>query len=413
MKKELSLDKWLKNIIHKNFFQICLAVILFAAVFIRLLLIHETELSLDYNTYYKAWVEHYRQYGIIKGLESAPGDYYVPFNVIYALCSLLPVEPYIPLGIIPCIFEFISAYFVYKIFFLLTGRRHHSVFAGVITLFLPFVIFNGALWKQVDAIYTCFLVISLYNLLKENYRASFIFYGIAFAFKLQSIIFLPIFVILYITEGYNTYSKVKKDAGAKNCFSILEFLWIPVIYLIAGLPEVLAGHGLRATYFAYFAQAGELQSEGYGMVSFFPNFYNWGFDDYDRLLSKGAILLLLVVLVCIAFTCYRYKEAIDRSMVVYLTIWIAYTCLMILPGMHERYDYAMLLLLTPYAALVRKKIIWAMFIANMCSLANYGQVLFHADVFNSAFITIFYAVAYLMITIDIVRMINTEKKNEG
>lgn len=411
MGKKLAIDKGLRNLINKHFFELCMIVVLAAAVFIRVSLLPNTDLSPDYETYYKAWVEHYRQYGLVKGLEFAPGDYYVPFNIIYWLCSLLPVEPWLPLGIIPGIFEAISAFFIYKIFYLLTGRRHHSVFAGILTLFLPFVVFNGALWKQVDAVYTCFLVISLYHLLKENYRWAFVFYGIAFAFKLQAIIFLPILVILYLTEGYATYSKVSKDDSDKKSFSILEFLWIPAIYLIAGLPEVLCRHGIRATYLAYFDQAGELSSEGYGMVSYFPNLYNWGFDDYDALLSKAAILLLLVVLVFIAFVCYRYRDAMDRSMVVYLAIWIGMTCLMLLPGMHERYDYAVLLILTPYAILSRKQIIWPMILVNLCSLACYGRALFRADIIPMYIVTFAYAVAYFWITVDVLGILAAKRRD--
>ena len=407
MKKELGIDRFLKNLIEKYLYEICLVIVLLSAVVVRIKFAPQTSLSPDYNDYYKEWVEYYRENGIIKGLGSAIGDYYVPLNVMYALCSLLPVEPWVPLSIVPFICELVSAVFIFKIFYLLTGRKHHSMFAGVATLFLPFVAFNGALWKQVDALYTCFLVISLYKLLKQEYRASFIWYGVAFAVKLQSIIFLPIYIILYLTEGFHSYDKVLKDSGKRNTYSILEFLWIPAIYFIAGLPEVLCQNGLRKTYLSYLYQTQELDSEGYGMVSFFPNLYNLGFDDFDKLLSGAAIMVLLVALITIAFLCYRRKDNIDRKLVVYITIWTAWTCVVLLPGMHERYDYAMLLVLTPFAVLVRKEIVWPMFIANICSLATYAYALFGAkDIINMVVVSLFYVGAYFYTTIDIVKMIN-------
>ena len=411
MKKEFGIDRFLKNIINKYLFEICMIVMLLAATIIRIKFAPETSLSPDYNSYYKEWVEYYRTNGIVKGLGNAIGDYYVPLNLMYALCSLLPVEPWVPLSIIPFICEIVSAVFLFKIFYLLTGRKHHSMFAGVATLFLPFVAFNGALWKQVDALYTCFLLISLYKLLKQEYRVSFIWYGVAFAVKLQSIIFLPVYIILYLTDGYRSYDRVVKESGKKSTFRILEFFWIPVIYLIAGLPEVICQNGLRRTYLSYLYQTQELDSEGYGMVSFFPNLYNLGFDDFDKLLSGAAIMLVLAVLTTIAFFCYRHKDNIDRSIVVYITIWTAWTCVVLLPGMHERYDYAMLILLTPFAVLVRKKIIWPMFIANVCSLATYAYALFGArDIINMAVVSLFYVGAYLYVTIDIVRVLNGENR---
>ncbi len=407
MNRELGVDRLLKKLINKYLFEICIGVMLLAAAVVRFKLAPDTKLSPDYNTYYKEWVEYYRENGIISGLGNAIGDYYVPLNLMYAFSSLIPTEPWVPLSIVAFICELISSVYIFKIFYLLTGRRHHSAFAGVAVLFLPFVAFNGALWKQVDALYTCFLLISLHKLIKQEYRASFVWYGVAFAVKLQAVLFLPIYVILYITDGFNSYDRVVKDSGRKSSYSILEFLWIPVIYLIAGVPEVICQNGLRRTYLSYLYQTQELETEGYGMVSYFPNLYNLGFDDYDGLLSAAALMVLLAVMVIIAFMCYRKRENLDRKMVVYLTIWTAWTCVVLLPGMHERYDYAMLLLLTPFAVLMRKQIIWPMFAANICSLSVYAATLFGArDIISMPIVSIVYVVSYLYVTTDIVKLIN-------
>ena len=397
-----------KKLIDNYLFQIVLGLFIVAAFLIRLKLAPNTELSPDYDSYYREWVEFYRTNGIVQGLAHAPGDYYVPFNVIYALCSLLPVAPWVPLSMIPFVCELVSAFFIYKIFFLLSGKKQPSILIGAATLFLPFVVFNGALWKQVDAVYTCFLMISIYELLRQRYRASIIWYAVSFAFKLQSIIFFPLFVILYLTDGYGALdlTETKNDPKVKKTFSIFDFLWIPVVYLIAGLPEVLAGHGLRATYFAYLGQTGELQSEGYGMVSFFPNIYNWGLDPYDEILTLPAVLTLMVILAVLALFCYKRRENIDRSTLLYLAIFLAWTCLMILPGMHERYDYAMILLLTPYAIMCRKKLLIPAVTVNLCSLATYSITLFHSDIFDMRFVSIFYVAAYIYTAFDIIGLLN-------
>lgn len=406
MKKELALDKFIRNLIDKYLFEIAVGLLILISVFIRFKLAPNTELSPDYDFYYREWVEFYRQNGIIKGLSNAPGDYYVPFNVIYALSSLFSCEAWVPLSIVPAICEFISAFFIYKIFYLLTEKKRCSVFIGVMTLYLPFVIFDGALWKQVDAVYTCFLMIAMYKLLKQQYRGSIVWYSVAFAFKLQAILFLPLYLIIYITGGFNGAENEGKELSKKTAFSILEFLWIPFVYLVAGLPEVLAKHGLRATYFAYLEQTGELDSEGYGMVSYCPNIYNWGFDDHYKLLSTAAVMVLAAVLVVIAFFCYRFREKIDRNLVLYLAIWTSWTCVILLPGMHERYDYAMLILLTPFAMVVRKKIMPFMIVANICSLIVYGITLFGAEIIDIAYISIFYVASYLFVTADIIGLLN-------
>ena len=125
-----------KKLIDKYLFQIVLGLFIVAAFLIRLKLAPNTELSPDYDSYYREWVEFYRTNGIVQGLAHAPGDYYVPFNVIYALCSLLPVAPWVPLSMIPFVCELISAFFIYKIFFLLSGKTVSETILFVFSILL-------------------------------------------------------------------------------------------------------------------------------------------------------------------------------------------------------------------------------------------------------------------------------------
>ena len=132
----MAIDRLLRNLIDKYLYEISIGLLLVVSVVIRFSLAPEVDISPDYNDYFGAWVNYYKETGLIKGLGNVIGDYYAPLNYMYALCSLLPCEPWVPLSIIPCICEYISAYFIYRIFFLLTGqkkavhvcRRSHSVF---------------------------------------------------------------------------------------------------------------------------------------------------------------------------------------------------------------------------------------------------------------------------------------------
>ncbi len=396
MKKERAIDSFLKNIISKYIYVISLVLLLLVAVIIRISLAPYTDISPDYNDYFKLWVEYYKEKGILAGLGSVIGDYYAPLNYMYAFSALIPTEPWVPLAIIPCICEFISAYYLGRIFLYLTENKKLSMFVGVASLFLPYVVMNGALWKQVDAIYSCTLLISFYYLLQQKYRASIIWYAITLSIKFQAVIFLPLLVILYITDGF------KGKDGARRNFSILEFLWIPLVYFLFGLPEVFLKNGLRRTYLVYFDQAKEMDTEGYGLTAIFPNLYNWGFDNYDEMLTVPIILTLFAVLVLMACLFFKYRDKIDTDGVAYMAIWVMWTCLMLMPGMHERYDYPMLLLLTPFAVFVRKKIIPAMIIANLCSVITYARAIFDADMFGMHIVAAFYAAAYFMVTVDII-----------
>ncbi len=367
MEKKNFVDSFLDKIIDEHKEDLVLGIMVVLAIAIRLLLMPNTDLSPDYNTYYLDWVNKYREYGVLAGLGTTIGDYYVPYNVMYALCSLLPCEPYIPLTIFSTIAEFVSAYYIMKIVWHLSGEgdeksREKATLIGAGTLFLPFVVFNGSLWKQCDAIYVVFIVIALYHLIKENYRLAFVFLAISFGFKLQAILFVPLFFVAYL---------VKKG------FSIFEFAWVPVMYLVMGLPSVILKKGLRATYFAYLSQTNEVQTEGYGMVSYYPNIYNFGLDDYDKLLKLPAMAFTALLLLLMVIFAYRNREYYkDNLNLLILGVFMAWTMCMFLPGMHERYDYGIVLIMTALCFSVKKELMPTAIIMNISSLLVYIIVLF-------------------------------------
>ncbi len=370
MEKKTKLDLFIYKVIDEYLDRVILCILILAALAIRFVLMGVTELSPDYDSYYLPWVNAYREYGFFTGLGKEIGDYYVPYNVMYAICSLFSCEPYIPLTIFSTVAEFVSAFYLYKILMLLLSERgavdqkdrRMAVLLSAGSLFLPFVVFNGSLWKQCDAIYVVFVVIAVYHLLRCNYRLSFVFLAIAFSFKLQTVLFVPLFILAYV---------IRKE------YSILKFLWIPFMYLVMGLPSVLCKKGIRATYLAYMSQTGEISTEDYGMVSYYPNFYNFGLDDFDEYLKLPGIMLTAAVLVLlVAFAYGRREYFIKNENLLLLGLFMAFSCCMFLPGMHERYDYGIVLIMTVFCFGLKRKLLPVAIIMNMTCLLTYIIVLF-------------------------------------
>ncbi|WP_035764486.1 hypothetical protein [Butyrivibrio sp. NC2002] len=394
------IDNGIFFLIDNHLDKIAAAILVIVAVAIRIMLMPQTSLSPDYESYYLPWVLEYKRLGIIGGLSTTIGDYYVPFNVMYAICSLFDCEPYIPLTIFSMIAEFITAFYVGKIINVIlkeNGKEDRkaqllSLYVPILTLYLPFVVWNGSLWKQCDAIYVVFLVIALYKLLSEEYRWAFVFLAISFGFKLQAIFFIPLFLIIYMV---------------KRKFSILEFFWIPVIYFVLGLPCVLLHRGLRATYFAYLSQTQEVSTEGYGLVSYYPNFYNFGLDNFDEVLKTPGLLLFAAVMVFLAVFVYKHKGFLKtKENILYLAVFSSWTCCMILPGMHERYDYAVVLLATALFVAIIRKNMWAAFVMNFNSMLVYIIVLFGQKEVSMVFVSILEIAAFVIITIDFIRRVS-------
>ena len=63
-----------------------------------------------------------------------------------------------------------------------------------LVLIIPTVMLNSGMWGQCDSIYTTFVILALYFLVKEKYSLSFIMLGISFAFKLLLFINNLIFI---------------------------------------------------------------------------------------------------------------------------------------------------------------------------------------------------------------------------
>lgn len=399
-RKNNPIDKFIFGLIDNHLDMIALGILIIMAVIVRIVLMSEVKLSPDYESYYLKWVMEYKERGIIAGLSTTIGDYYVPLNIMYALCSLFPCEPYIPLTIFSGIAEFISAFYLYRIAEILlleSGKdtekaKKVAAYIAVATLYLPFVVFNGSLWKQCDAIYAVFLVIAIFYLLKDEYNKSFIFLALSFGFKLQSIFFVPLYLVIYM---------------AKKNFSILKFVWVPVMYLVMGLPSVILGRGLRATYFSYLAQTNETSSEGYGMVSFYPNFYNYGLDNYDEFLKVPGIALTAAILVILAVFTIKHKSFLgNRANTLYLGVFLGWTCCMFLPGMHERYDYVIVLLATILFATAFKRNIWAAVVMNLCSFLVYAIVLFRSDEISMIVVSCLEIAAYIYLSADFIRRVS-------
>ena len=392
MKKKIcTVDVGINGILQCSLVKIAFVLLLIISFLIRLHLAPVCVLSADYIDYIVPWVNQYRQLGFIGGLSQTIGNYYVPYNVLLAVISLFPWEPYVLVAFTSCLAEYISALFIYRILLLTMGtevNKKRAAFIAVMTLYLPFVMLNGALWKQCDAIYVCFLIVSIYELLNRRYTLSFVLLSLGFCFKLQAVFIIPFYIIIYM---------------AQTEFSILQFLWIPGMYLLTGLPAVLCGKGIKATYRVYFRQ-----TSGYdGMTINAPNIYQFGLYDYPAL-SKVAVMATIAILIVSAVYVYAHRAKLDMKKAFYLAGWLIWTCFMFLPAMHERYDYAAILILTVVALAYRKSILWEAIVMNICSVITYSNSLFGGTGIPMTAVAVPYCAAYFAVAYDMKEYLSEE-----
>lgn len=394
-----ALEEFLHNFIDKHLFTIGMLLVLLISLLVRWHLAPITCLSADYNVSLLPWVEHYKENGIINGLSQARGSYYIPYNVFLALIAYLPGEPWIYISAFSILCDYVSAIFIYFIAKEILEEaclkaesiKYRAALAAVISLLLPAVILNGSLWKQCDSVYTCFLIISLYYVLKRRYNLSLVMLGISFIFKMQAIYIFPLFIILYIF----------REKG----LSLLHFLWIPGMYLLGGLPAVLTGRRISNVYGIYYRQA---NGSGFDSTTIgMPNIYDFGLTDYPAL-SLPGILLTMAIFIIMACVLNRYRKGLNKANILYIGIWCLWACIMFLPAQHERYNYPVIILLTIFCLLTNIKKIWTAVIINLISCYQYGSYLFKAEIISYQTMAIFHMAAFIYVTYDVIKMVQNQ-----
>ena len=235
-------EEVLRRIKNNNTF-ISIALITVFGLLLRFIFIEDA--GGDYDGFLSQWCMYLRENGGFNAITSVDTDYNVSYLYFLALFSYLPVKDLYFIKFLSFIFDFVMAlagFFIVSYFEKENEKKilySLAVFTGI--LFMPTVILNSASWVQCDSIYTSFILLSLYFMLKEEYDLSFILYGVAITFKLQAIFILPAYGIIFLKN--------------RN-FSFLKFLWVPVVNFILYMPAVILGKPLSSLYDAYIRQSG-------------------------------------------------------------------------------------------------------------------------------------------------------------
>ena len=317
--------------------------------------------SADYNVSLSSWFYELKEAGGLVGLANYPGDYNAPYMTILALLTYFKINPLISIKIVSILFDYILAFLIGKIVYdhykSKANRDMYAILSFGLTLFLPTLVMNSSLWAQCDVIYTTFLVLAFYFLSKEKMLLSFIALGISFAFKLQFIFILPVYIIFYFQK--------------KN-FSILYFLIIPLVNFILCLPVIIAGKPISECLLVYFNQTSTYKSLNLN----FPNLYSL-INGNEQYLSKIGILTLIIIFAFLLFYIIKKKVNFNIEKILLLGVLSIVLCTYFLPYMHERYLFAADIFSLLYCVLYKRNYLVAILI-SFISIASYCMFLFNS-----------------------------------
>lgn len=321
------------DFINKHIDIIVVSVLLLMAIFLRYTLLPYE--SSDYTRHLHLWYSDLKSGGGLSALASYWGDYNYPYVTILALMSYTSISDLIGIKLLSIIFDFILAFVVGKFIYKITKNKTTSLIGGIVLLFIPTLLLNSSYWGQCDVIYTTFTVLSLYYLYEEKYLPSFILLGVSFAFKLQFIFILPLYIILYFN---------------KKKFSFLNFLLIPIVNLVMCIPAILCKTKIMDVLMVYFKQTKEYNSS---LVKNFPNFYTFFDGDVEKF-SLIGMFLLVVIFAIILYLIISKKVKLDLESTLIIGVLSIILCTYFLPYMHERYMFAGVILAFLYSIIYKK-----------------------------------------------------------
>ena len=296
------------------------ALLLLAAMALRAVMLpHET---LDYQNFLTKWVDFYRQNGGFAALDRSVGNYNVPYLYFLAGFSYLGVRDLYCIKLLSILFDLILAWGVLRIVARFRDGAAARLIGFFVTLFLPTVLLNGAYWGQCDSIYGAFAVWSVAFVLEDKPIRSVIAVALSFAFKLQAVFLMPVFLVLLFARRVKWW----------------QLLFFPVTYLIVVLPCVLLGRPLKDTVLLYVNQA---DTVGGALNYNSPSVYallRRGVENTDQLAQLGiaaAFVFLILVFVC----CFIRRDKLDDRALLTVTVLICVGVPFLLPHMHDRYFF--------------------------------------------------------------------------
>lgn len=338
----------------------------------------------DYSCYLQPWWNTIEQAGI-QGLGKQVGNYNIPYQIIIYLFTLLPFGPLRSYKILSMVFDILLA--CSSAMLVETFSKNYTKLKGLITYSVVFcsltIILNSAFWAQCDSIYVTFILLAVYYLKKDKNILSFVMLGLAFAFKLQVIFILPVFLFYYVST---------------RKISLLHFLIIPAVNFVLCLPAVFFGRSIADILKIYVVQTSYYKEIYMNCPNLYAFICNYDNTEHYELFKNFSIIFTFVVLgFALALIIYKKVDLSDKQNFLLTSIWTVFTCIMFLSSMHERYTYLLDILLIIYVVVTAKRF-WLPVACNLISLRGYSHYLFGVKAFDFKTIAIIYISIYAYVT---------------
>lgn len=222
-----------------------------------------------------------------------------------------------------------SGLIIYKIAKERVGDRGAAGLAALY-LFNPAVLTNGALWGQVDAVYTFAVLGMVYLITQKRMIASYFMFALSILIKPQSLIFAPILI-----------------------FGIIENFFINNFDIKIVMKNLLCGLGAVAALFAAAIPFGLRNvTEQYitTIAAQYPYFtvnaFNfWGAlgMNWKELTPAGSAIGYVFIIAIVIYAAYVFFKSKNSAKYYYISAVLAFLTYILSVKMHDRYSFPMMI----------------------------------------------------------------------
>lgn len=252
-----------------------------------------------------------------------------PSNIIFLFQNPNLLPAFLKL---PAIFSDIGiAYFVYLFSKKWFKEEKWPLIGASLVLFNPAFFYNSALWGQVEAVPTLFVLASLYVLLfsKQTLLPAILF-AVALLCKQNAVVFMPIFLLVF-WKRYSVVQTVKSGLVSALFFWIIffpfnngNFITFPFeVYwnkiLTNSVSDYVTYHAFNFwTLFVGFDLIHDSTAFYFGL-----NYQMWGYLLFGAVLIYGLFIL--------------WKSKLDEYLTIYITSLISFSSFLFMTRLHERH----------------------------------------------------------------------------
>ena len=385
-----SIEEKIWDFINKHANTIFFLIITILALIARIKLFKYP--SGDYDMFLKPWFDELKTYGGFSALGRNIGNYTPIYMTILAFLTYLPIDSLVSIKIVSVIFDYVGGIYIIKIVRELLSKNKNkekiSLIIYAFYMFLPTIFINSAYWAQSDNIYTSFVLISLYYLLKNDFSKGILFWSIAFSFKFQAIFIFPIYILMYISNR-----KIK----------IKNFLIIPTVIFVMSIPKMIFTHNIFEGFKIYFDQSNTYSQY---LTLNLPNVYSIfmrGYTDNNpnlveaRIQEMGTIGIIatIIIFAVIAFIVYSKKIKFEKESIIEFSLWSILIATFFLPQMHERYLFMGDVIGLLYI-IINKKKYYIPILIELISLNGYMYLLFSGGAVNFSLVSITFFIMLIL-----------------